>query len=75
VFDGEKANLLVKDLQKSFDSGMIKSYEWRLSQLESITKMLEEKEKEITEALYKDLGKPHVVRHLKSWKNGWSPRR
>lgn len=60
VFDGEKANLLVKDLRKSFDSGMTKSYGWRVSQLEAIAKMLEEKEKEITEALYKDLGKPRL---------------
>ncbi|KAH0987929.1 hypothetical protein GBA52_015106 [Prunus armeniaca] len=38
----------------------MKSYEWRMSQLENIAKMLEEKEKEITEALYKDLSKPEV---------------
>jgi len=58
IFDGEKANLLVRDLRKCFDSGRTKSYEWRVSQLEAISKMLEEKEKEITEALYKDLAKP-----------------
>ncbi|KAJ1387792.1 Zinc finger, RING-CH-type [Sesbania bispinosa] len=58
VFDGEKAALLVKELRKSFDSGKTKSYEWRISQLEGIAKMLEEKEKEITIALDKDLSKP-----------------
>ncbi|XP_019464273.1 PREDICTED: aldehyde dehydrogenase family 3 member H1-like isoform X2 [Lupinus angustifolius] len=58
VFDGEKASLLVKELRKSFDLGRTKSYEWRVSQLEGIAKMLEEKEKEIAEALYKDLSKP-----------------
>ncbi|KAJ1405025.1 Aldehyde/histidinol dehydrogenase [Sesbania bispinosa] len=58
VFDGEKAAILVKELRKSFDSGKTKSYEWRISQLEGIAKMLEEKEKEITIALDKDLSKP-----------------
>ncbi|KAK7247613.1 hypothetical protein RIF29_42499 [Crotalaria pallida] len=58
IFDGEKAALLVKELRKNFDSGKTKSYEWRVSQLEGIAKMLEEKEKEIAEALYKDLSKP-----------------
>lgn len=58
IFDGEKAALLVKELRKSFDSGKTKSYEWRVSQLEGIAKMLEEKEKEIIEALHKDLSKP-----------------
>ena len=58
TFDGEKAALLVKELRKSFNSGKTKSYEWRISQLEAIAKMLEEKEKEIIEALDKDLSKP-----------------
>ncbi|TKY60462.1 Aldehyde dehydrogenase family 3 member I1 [Spatholobus suberectus] len=60
VFDGDKANLLVRELRKNFDSGRTKSYEWRVSQLEAIVKMLEEKENEITEALYKDLSKPQL---------------
>lgn len=58
IFDGEKANLLIKELRKNFDSGKTKSYEWRIRQLESIAKMLEEKEKDILEALHKDLAKP-----------------
>lgn len=45
VFDGEKAYLLVRELRKNFDTGKTKSYEWRISQLEAIVKMLEEKEK------------------------------
>lgn len=57
-FDGEEANFLVKELRKSFNSGRTKSYEWRISQLESIAKMLAEKEKDIIEALHKDLAKP-----------------
>ncbi|KAK3211396.1 hypothetical protein Dsin_016102 [Dipteronia sinensis] len=59
-FDVEEADLLVKELQKSFNSGKTKSYEWRKSQIESISKMVEEKEKEIIEALYKDLSKPET---------------
>lgn len=58
VFDGEKASLLVKELRKNFNSGRTKSYEWRISQLESIAKMLQEKEKDIIDALKKDLSKP-----------------
>ncbi|XP_009355863.2 aldehyde dehydrogenase family 3 member H1 [Pyrus x bretschneideri] len=60
TFNPEKAGLLVKELRKSFNSGRTKSYEWRRSQLENIAKMLEEKEKEIAEALYKDLSKPEI---------------
>ncbi|XP_050125013.1 aldehyde dehydrogenase family 3 member H1-like isoform X1 [Malus sylvestris] len=60
TFNPEKAGLLVKELRKSFNSGRTKSYEWRRLQLENIAKMLEEKEKEITEALYKDLSKPEI---------------
>ncbi|KAK7358782.1 hypothetical protein VNO77_00721 [Canavalia gladiata] len=60
TFDGEKAGLLVRELRKCFDSGKTKSYEWRVSQLEGIARMLEEKEKEIAEALDKDLSKPEL---------------
>ncbi|KAG6717039.1 hypothetical protein I3843_04G072000 [Carya illinoinensis] len=57
-FDAGKAALLVKELRKSFNAGRTRSFEWRVRQLKSIEKMLEEKEKEITEALFKDLSKP-----------------
>ncbi|XP_027340668.1 aldehyde dehydrogenase family 3 member I1, chloroplastic-like isoform X2 [Abrus precatorius] len=60
TFDGEKATLLIRELRKSFDSGKTKSYEWRVSQLGAVARMLEEKEKEITEALYQDLSKPEL---------------
>jgi hypothetical protein len=59
-FDVDKAALLVKELRKSFNSGKTKSYEWRMSQLKAIDKMIEEKEKDITEALSKDLSKPEL---------------
>ncbi|CAI8619178.1 unnamed protein product [Vicia faba] len=58
VFDGDKASLLVSELRKNFDSGKTKSYEWRISQLESIANMLVEKEEQIIDALVKDLSKP-----------------
>lgn len=58
VFDGEKAALLVRELRNNFDTGKTKSYEWRISQLKAIAKMLEEKEKEIVDALNKDISKP-----------------
>ncbi|KAF3439291.1 hypothetical protein FNV43_RR17567 [Rhamnella rubrinervis] len=60
IFDVEKARSLVKELQGVFNSGRTKSYEWRISQLNSISKMLDEKEKDITSALYKDLSKPEI---------------
>lgn len=60
TFDVDKARLLVKELQNVFKSGKTKSYEWRVSQLKSIAKMLEEREKDITEALHKDLEKPEL---------------
>ncbi|EOX92692.1 Aldehyde dehydrogenase 3I1 isoform 1 [Theobroma cacao] len=60
TFDVDKAAVLVKELRKTFSSGKTKSYEWRMSQLESISKMIDEKEKEIIEALHKDLSKPEL---------------
>lgn len=58
--DVDKAALLARELRKSFNSGRTTNYEWRMSQLKSIEKMLEEKENDITEALYKDLSKPGI---------------
>lgn len=57
-FDAERANLLVTDMRKIFNKGKTKSYEWRVSQLEGILRMVEEKEQEIVRALYQDLSKP-----------------
>jgi aldehyde dehydrogenase (NAD+) len=64
VFDGEKASLLVRELRKNFDTGKTKSYEWRISQLEAIVKMLEEREKEIIDALHSDLSKPRLEAYI-----------
>lgn len=60
TFDSERAGLLVKELRKSFNSGRTKSYEWRMLQLNNIARMLDEKERDIIEALYKDLSKPEL---------------
>lgn len=60
VFDVERAGLLVEELRTTFKSGKTKSYEWRISQLKNIARMIEEKEKEIIEALHKDLSKPEI---------------
>lgn len=64
VFDGDKASLLVTELRKNFDSGKTKSYEWRISQLEAIAKMLVEKEEEIIDALVMDLSKPRMEAYI-----------
>lgn len=58
TFNREKANKLVKDLKKVFNTGKTKTYEWRMSQLNSMLKMIEENEADIYRALYKDLAKP-----------------
>eukprot|EP00257_Ricinus_communis_P006976 XP_002522917.2 aldehyde dehydrogenase family 3 member I1, chloroplastic [Ricinus communis] len=60
AFDENEAALLVKELRENFNCNKTKSYRWRVSQLESIKKMIEEKEKDISEALYKDLAKPEL---------------
>ncbi|WJX53763.1 Aldehyde dehydrogenase 3 member I1, chloroplastic, variant 2 [Trifolium repens] len=64
VFDGDKAALLVRELRNNFDSGKTKSYEWRISQLEAIAKMLVEKENEIIDALQKDVSKPRLEAYI-----------
>ncbi|GAU25402.1 hypothetical protein TSUD_70540 [Trifolium subterraneum] len=64
VFDGDEAALLVRELRNNFDSGKTKSYEWRISQLQAISKMLEEKENEIIDALHKDVSKPRLEAYI-----------
>ncbi|KAM7255896.1 hypothetical protein ACFE04_011637 [Oxalis oulophora] len=60
TFGRNEAEVLVKELRRSFMDGKTKSYEWRLSQLKAIKKMVEEKEREIIEAVYLDLAKPET---------------
>jgi len=63
-FSGKEAALLVDELRSNFNSGRTKSYEWRISQLQNIARMIDEKEKCITEALYQDLSKPELEAFL-----------
>ncbi|GFY91327.1 aldehyde dehydrogenase 3I1 [Actinidia rufa] len=58
TFDADRAGALVKELRECFDNGTTKSYDWRVSQLESIAKMVDEREKDILAALHQDLSKP-----------------
>ncbi|MDF2880319.1 MAG: aldehyde dehydrogenase [Clostridiaceae bacterium] len=44
--------------RKFFDEGNTKSYEFRIKQLNKLKSVIKSNEKEILEALYKDLGKP-----------------
>lgn len=60
AFDGKEAALLVEELRVNFSTGRTKSYEWRISQLQNIAKMIDEKERCIAEALYQDLSKPEL---------------
>lgn len=73
VFDGDKASLLVTELRKNFDSGKTKRYEWRISQLEAIAKMLAEKEEEIIDALVMDLSKPRMEAYITEVFNQFLP--
>ena len=57
VFD---ATSLVKELRSTVISGKTKTYEWRVSQLNSLLKMVEDRDKEICDALFSDLSKPEM---------------
>jgi aldehyde dehydrogenase (NAD+) len=48
---------LVEGLQKTFDSGVTRSAEWRLNQLRQMLRMLQDEEASFLEALASDLGK------------------
>ncbi|XP_074307895.1 aldehyde dehydrogenase family 3 member H1-like isoform X1 [Silene latifolia] len=60
VFDVDRAHLMVKELRAQFNSGETKSYEWRVTQLKSISRMLDDREKDIIQALQEDLSKPEL---------------
>lgn len=60
AFDTEAANCLVKELRGTVVAGKTKSYEWRVSQLKSLLKMVEERDKQICDALFSDLSKPEM---------------
>ncbi|CAH1453952.1 unnamed protein product [Lactuca virosa] len=60
AFDTEAANCLVKELRGTVVAGKTKSYEWRVKQLKSLLKMVEERDKQICDALFSDLSKPEM---------------
>lgn len=49
----------VKELRESYASGRTRPYEWRISQLKQILKLVDENQDEIEESLHQDIGKPH----------------
>lgn len=49
---------MLDDLRASFDRGTTRSLAWRREQLAAISRMLEENEERVGEALAEDLGKP-----------------
>ncbi|KAL8459474.1 hypothetical protein ACS0TY_036821 [Phlomoides rotata] len=52
------AEAAVEELRATVATGKTKTFEWRVSQLKAILKMVTHHEKEIMEALRSDLGKP-----------------
>ncbi|KAF7816842.1 aldehyde dehydrogenase family 3 member H1 [Senna tora] len=58
MFDAEAASLLLEALRGTFASGRTRSYEWRVSQLEALSKLVDNCEKQIVDALHSDLSKP-----------------
>jgi aldehyde dehydrogenase (NAD+) len=60
AFGASDADLLVKRLRQSFDSGLTRPLEWRRAQLAQLKLLLAEGEQELLAALHADLGKPEV---------------
>ncbi|XP_044480379.1 aldehyde dehydrogenase family 3 member H1-like [Mangifera indica] len=58
VFDSAAASAVVSELRGSFSAGKTRSYKWRVAQLKSMFKMLDEHEPEIVAALRDDIAKP-----------------
>lgn len=58
------AAALVSSLRKTFDGGRTRPLSFRLGQLSALTRMLEEREHEILEALRVDVGKPRMEAYV-----------
>lgn len=58
MFDNEAGSMLVNELRQTFGSGKTRSYDWRVSQLNQLFKLLNFHEKEIIDALRNDIDKP-----------------
>ncbi|PON73200.1 Aldehyde dehydrogenase NAD(P)-dependent [Parasponia andersonii] len=72
VFDSKAASSLVNELRQSFASGKTRSYKWRVSQLKSVAKLVNDGERDIVDALRSDLSKPEfesVVYEVSMLKN------
>lgn len=51
---------LVDEVRQRFDAGITRSMDWRIRQLDALGRFLEEREREILDALHADLGKPEM---------------
>lgn len=60
VFGAADASNLVKELRRSFDDGVTRGYEWRVTQLKKLLVICDNHEPEIVAALRDDLGKPEL---------------
>ncbi|BBN20246.1 hypothetical protein MPTK1_8g17640 [Marchantia polymorpha subsp. ruderalis] len=56
--DGVGAENLVQELRDVFATGRTKNFKWRVEQLRGLARFASEMEKEICEAVHKDLSKP-----------------
>ncbi|WZZ60294.1 hypothetical protein YC2023_060401 [Brassica napus] len=60
VFQAADATDLVTELRRSFDDGVTRGYEWRVTQLKKLLLICDNHEPEIVSALHDDLGKPEL---------------
>ncbi|KAL0715840.1 hypothetical protein Bca4012_065162 [Brassica carinata] len=60
VFEAADATNLMTELRRSFDAGVTRGYEWRVSQLKKLLVICDNHEPEIVSALHDDLGKPEL---------------
>lgn len=60
VFDSKAASSLINELRQSFGSAKTRSYEWRVSQLESLVNLANDHEQDIVDALRSDVSKPEL---------------
>ncbi|KAK7275624.1 hypothetical protein RIF29_16744 [Crotalaria pallida] len=58
AFDAEAGTLLMKELRGTFSSGKTRSYGWRVSQLNALCELIDDREQHIVDALTSDLSKP-----------------
>ncbi|XP_047163318.1 aldehyde dehydrogenase family 3 member H1-like isoform X2 [Vigna umbellata] len=58
AFDAPAASRLVMELRGAFATGKTRSYDWRVTQLKALEKLVADHEPEIIDALRKDLAKP-----------------